>query len=164
MGSRGSQGSCRLLAAGGPQFRLSLGLFLVGCPDRLARLRLLERNALHLRRDAIERRLHAQAPALLFEGTAGAKLLEHPLRLEEALLDRLLDLLVRDLDPELVRRRLEHELAGHRSLRLVVEARDELVGRSAGDLEVRLEARAAAAHHLVHLADERARARIDEWA
>src|SRR5262245_41886922 len=107
MESRGSQGSCRLLAPGGPQFRLSLGLFLVRSPDRLAGLRLLERNAFDLVGDAIERRLHAQASALLLEGAACSQLLEHRLRLDEALSDCLLDLLVGDLDRELVGRSLE---------------------------------------------------------
>src|ERR671936_99909 len=104
MGSRGSQGSCRLLAAGGPEFRLSLGLFLVRCPDRVAGLRLLERDPFDLLRDPVERSLQAEALPLLLEGAARPELVEHALRLEETLADRLLDLLLGDLDAELVRR------------------------------------------------------------
>src|SRR5215813_14126733 len=44
-----------LLASGGPQFRLSLGLFLVGCPDCLTRRGLLGRDPLDLRGDPVER-------------------------------------------------------------------------------------------------------------
>src|SRR5436190_15475919 len=125
MGWRGSQGSCGLLAAGGPQFRLGLGLFLVGCPDRLASLRLLERNSLDLGRDPIEGRLQPQALAFLFERAARPELLKHALRFRESLLHGLLDPLAADLDAELVRSRVEDELARDRALRFVVEACDE---------------------------------------
>src|SRR5215213_4888590 len=89
-----------LLAAGGPQFRLGLLLFLFGCPDSLARLRLLQRNPLDLGRHAVEGLGEAQVLALGLVDAAGARLLDHFLRLLEALVKRLVDLVVADLDPE----------------------------------------------------------------
>src|SRR6267142_2095242 len=61
--STGSSGW--LLAAGGPKFRFGRGLFLVGRPDPLARLVLLDRDRLHLRRDPVERLLEPQVLAQL---------------------------------------------------------------------------------------------------
>src|SRR5205085_212239 len=117
-----STGSCcRLLATGGPQFRLGLGSFLVRGPDRLARLFLLEGDALDLRGDPVEGGGKTEALALRFVGAAGTKLLDHAVGLLEALADGRVYLLVADLDPELVGDGLEHELAGDRALCLRAE-------------------------------------------
>src|SRR5919109_5351721 len=59
----GSTGSCWLLAAGGPQFRLGRLGFLVGGPDALARARDISRDALRFGRDAVERLAEAQVAA-----------------------------------------------------------------------------------------------------
>src|SRR3970282_1977533 len=40
--------SCRLLAAGGPQLRVALGLFLVGCPKLLSRRGEVGRDGSHI--------------------------------------------------------------------------------------------------------------------
>src|SRR5262245_45485544 len=108
-----------LLAAGGPQFRLCRLLFLVRCPDPLACLRLLGRNPLDLRRDAVERLGEAHVLAFRLVDAGGARLLDHLLRLVEPVLKDLVDLVVADLDPELVRDCLEDELTGHRRCRLL---------------------------------------------
>src|SRR5688572_3577985 len=63
--------------AGGPQLRLLLGLFLVGSPDRLARLRLLERDRLDLRRDAVERGAQAQVLAQVLVAAVAPHVLDH---------------------------------------------------------------------------------------
>src|SRR4051794_41286619 len=47
------------LASGGPQFRNVFALSRLGRPDRLARLRLRHRDAVHIGRDAVERELEA---------------------------------------------------------------------------------------------------------
>src|SRR5262245_24053445 len=52
-----------LLAGGGPQFRLGRLRFLVGGPDLLAGAHILGRDALRLRRDAVERLAQAQVVA-----------------------------------------------------------------------------------------------------
>src|SRR2546423_1159183 len=74
-----------LLAAGGPQFRLGLGLFLVGGPDLVTRLRLLGRNALNLGRDAVERTGQAQRFALRLVGAGLFRLLDHAVCVLEAI-------------------------------------------------------------------------------
>src|SRR6476646_102816 len=80
-----------LLTAGGPEFRVGRLLFLVGSPERFARLGELARNPLDLRADAIERvaqaqvlteRLEAAGLVQPFEGRIGsvaddARLLAH---------------------------------------------------------------------------------------
>src|ERR671936_1866017 len=75
---------CLLLAAGGPQFRLCLGFFLVGGPDALARLGLLGRNALDLGRDPVEGTRQTHVLALPLVHTCLARLLDHLLGLLEA--------------------------------------------------------------------------------
>src|ERR687885_864376 len=156
--------SRRLLATGGPQFRLCLRRFLVRCPDRLARTLLLERDPLHLRGDAVEGSGEPQALALRLVGAAFAQLPQHAVSVLEALADRLIDLLVGDLDPELVGDRLQHQLTGDGALRLRPKPRDEVVRGGAGDLQVRLEGAAATAEHLVEALEQRARARFDDGA
>src|ERR687887_1647439 len=73
-----------LLAAGGPQFRLRLGLFLVGRPDPLACLRLLRRDPLDLGRDAVECPREPHVLALGLVGTGLARLLEDAVGVLEA--------------------------------------------------------------------------------
>src|SRR3954449_13578320 len=74
-----------LLAAGGPQFRVGLGLFLVGCPDCLARGRLLGRYPLHVGCDQVERTRESHRLALGFVGAGFAGLLDDLLAVLEAL-------------------------------------------------------------------------------
>src|SRR6059058_3215288 len=81
-------------AAGGPQFRLGLGFFLVGCPDLLTRLGLLGRNALHLGCDAVERTRQAHRLTLRLVRTGLPRLREHGLCILEALREGGVDLLV----------------------------------------------------------------------
>src|SRR5438552_634131 len=86
MGMRGLM-SRRLLATGGPQFRLCLRSFLFRCPDRLARLLPLERDALDLGRDPVEGGGKAEALALGLVGAARAQLLDHAVGVLEAFAD-----------------------------------------------------------------------------
>src|SRR3954454_4828691 len=95
------------LASGGPQFRVGLGLFLVGCPDCLTCCRLLRRDALDLGRDAIERTGEPHRLALRGVRAGLASLLDDLVAFLEALAEGLVDLLVRHVDAELVRSRLE---------------------------------------------------------
>src|SRR5919204_5367926 len=162
--SRVDWSSQRLLATGGPQFRLGLGSFLVRSPDRFARLFLLERDALDVGGDPVERGGEAQALTLRLVGSAGTELLDGSIGVFEAFADGRVDLLVADLDPELVGDRLEHQLARDRALRLGAEPRDELVGRVAGHLQVDLQRAAAAAEHLVEALEQGARPRLDDRA
>src|SRR5919198_181308 len=150
------------LAAGGPQFRLRLGFFLVGCPDALARLGLFGRNALYLRRNAVERTREAHAPAFRLVGPALAGLRDYFVRFLEARVEDLVDLVVRNLDAELIGDRIEEELAGDGGHCLLPKSRDEVLGGVAGELQVGLERAAASVHHPVELAQERARPRVDE--
>src|SRR3954470_3804869 len=64
------------LASGGPQFRNFFGLFLLGRPDRLTRLRLGHRDPLHLGRDAVERELQADVLAHLLLGAMRPEVLD----------------------------------------------------------------------------------------
>src|SRR3954464_5520663 len=74
-----------LLASGGPQFRVGLGLFLVGRPDCLARGRLLGRDALDVGRDQVERAGESHRLALGFVGACLAGLLDDLVAVLEAL-------------------------------------------------------------------------------
>src|SRR6266480_2909144 len=91
-----------LLASGGPQFRLCLGLFLVGRPDRLAGGRLLGRNPLDLRGDPVERARQPHRLALRLVGAGLPRLRDDRVAVLEAIAERLVDLLVADRDAELV--------------------------------------------------------------
>src|SRR3954447_13909370 len=99
-----------LSSAGGPQFRLCLGVFLVGGPDCVARGRLLGGDALDLGSDAVESPREAHVLALRLVGAGLARLRDHRVRILEALAERLLDIFVRDGDLELVCGRLEQQL------------------------------------------------------
>src|SRR2546422_11362640 len=81
-------------AAGGPQFRLGLGFFLVGGPDAFARLRLFGRNSLDFRRHPVESAAKAHRLALRLVRAHFAGLLDHLLGLVEAVVERLVDLLL----------------------------------------------------------------------
>src|SRR4051812_11726407 len=61
------------LTSGGPKFRLGLLLFLVGRPDRVAHLRQLAWDALHLGDDAVERIPEAHVLAQRLEAAALAQ-------------------------------------------------------------------------------------------
>src|SRR6266540_1854914 len=123
-----------LLAAGGPQFRLGRRFFLVRGPDPLTRFGLLGRNALHVGDHAVESTREPHALTLGLVGARGMRLLEHLVGLLEAVAERGVDLLVGNLDAELVRDGLEHELAGDRGRGLLAEARNEVLGGVAGEL------------------------------
>src|SRR3954447_13201329 len=123
-----------LLAAGGPQFRLLGWVFLVGCPDRVACGSLLGRDALDFIDDAVESAGEPHVFALRVIRACGASLLDDLVGLLEAVAKRLVDLLLRDLDSELIRSGLEHELAGDRGSGLLLQARDEVLRRVAGHL------------------------------
>src|SRR5438093_3078945 len=127
-----------LLATGGPQFRLGGWLFLVGRPDRFAGGGLLGRDALDLAHNAVEGAGKAHAFALGVVRARLARLLDDRVRLFEAVAEGLVDLLVRNLDPELVGGGFEHELPGDRCGRLVAQAPDQILGRIAGHLNVRI--------------------------
>src|SRR5437867_2589944 len=103
-----------LLAAGGPQFRLLCLFFLVGCPNSFADRRLLGRDALDLGGDAVEGAGEPHALAFGVVGARGARLLDDLVALLEAVAERLIDLLVGNLDSEPVGHGLENELAGDR--------------------------------------------------
>src|SRR5262249_52009087 len=131
------------LAAGGPEFRLGLLLFLVGRPNRLARVGELAGDPLHLAGDPVERVAQSAVLAQRLEATA---LAEAEQRLVGVLTDRVrplahgpLDLVVAHLDPEIVSGGLEHELPRNRPCGLVTEPRHELLRLLAGHREIRLE-------------------------
>src|SRR6476661_10973865 len=83
-----------LLATGGPQFRLCLGLFLVGCPDCLTRRRLLRRDPLDLGGDAVERAGETHRLALRLVGAGFSSLVDDLVPFLEALAERVVHLLV----------------------------------------------------------------------
>src|SRR6266516_867599 len=151
-----------LLATGGPQFRLGGRLFLVWRPDGLAGGSLLGRYALDLAGNAVEGTGEAHVLALRVVCARSMRLLDDLVRLLEAVAEGLVDLLVRNLDPELVGGGLEHELSGHGSGRLVLQAPDEILRRVAGHLDVGLEGATAALEDRVQLAHERPRAGFDQ--
>src|SRR5581483_11260103 len=154
------------LAAGGPKFRLGLLLFLVGSPNRLARIRELARDPLHLAGDAIERIAQPDVVAQGLEAAALAQAQERVVdvvaRFAGLLAHQRLDVLVGDLQPELLRDRLEHELARNRARRLLAEPGDELLRLLAGHREIRLERNAACLDLSRERAQQLARARLDE--
>src|SRR5918995_3914378 len=71
------QSPCFRSRAWGPQRFLFLGLFLVWRPDRFPRLRLVERDRLHLGRDPVERRAEAQILAQVFLASVVPQILDH---------------------------------------------------------------------------------------
>src|SRR5215208_7017470 len=155
-----------LLAAGGPQFRLCLGRFLVGRPNFFSRTRDLDRNALRFGRHAVERLAQTEVAAQRLLAAVAEDLLDRFVRVVALklglLADQFLDLLVADLEAELVGDRLEHELARDRQRRLGSHALDELVGRLPGELEVRLGADAPALERAAQPVQQLARPRLDE--
>src|SRR6266487_256600 len=114
-----------LLATGGPQFRVGLGIFLVGRPDLLAGLRLFGRNALDLDGDPVESAREAHRLTLRLVDAGATSLLDHFLGVLEAIPERLVDLLVGHFDGELVGGGLEQGLAGHRRSSLLAQTRDQ---------------------------------------
>src|SRR5206468_2322004 len=109
-----STGSCRLLAAGGPQFRLGLRGFLVGRPDLVAGLRELGRDRLDLLDEAVERRTHPEVLAQRLLAAVRPDVLDHllgvlALRLGLLAYERL-DLVVADVDAQPVGQRVEGDL------------------------------------------------------
>src|SRR3954471_5171080 len=154
------------LTAGGPKFRLGLLLFLFGRPDRIAYLRQLARDALHLGDDTVERIAEPHVLAQRLEATALAQATERfvgvlveQLRL---LADERLDVVVRDDNRELVRRGLEDELARNGRSRLVFEPTDQRLWCLAGHREIGLQRNPARLDLLREAAQQLARARLDE--
>src|SRR6266851_1822517 len=150
-------------AAGGPQFRLGRWLFLVWRPDGFTGGGLLGRDALDLGGDSVEGARKAHALALSVVRPRGARLLDDLVGLLEAVAEGLVDLLVRDLDPELVGGGLEDELARNRGGRLVAQASDQILRRVTGHLQVGLERATAPLEDGVELAEQRPRPGVDEW-
>src|SRR3954462_2874776 len=74
-----------LSASGGPQFRVGLGLFLVGCPDCLARSCMLGQDPLDVGCDQVERAGESHRLALGFVGAGLAGLLDDLVAVLEAL-------------------------------------------------------------------------------
>src|SRR5215831_6753648 len=157
-----------LLAAGGPQFRLGRGRILVGGPDALARARDLGGDALHLARDPVERLAQSKVAAERLVATALEDLLDRlvgVVAVQVGLLpDQLLDLLVGNLQAELVRHRLEHELAPDGALRLGAQALNQLVAGLPGELQVGVRADPAALQRADEGVQQLARSGLDEGA
>src|SRR6185312_3015666 len=151
-----------LLAAGGPQFRLLGWVFLVWRPDRVACGSLLGRDALDFVDDAVESAGQPHVLALGVVRAGGASLLDDLVGFLEAVAEGLVDFFLRDLDSQLIRSGLEHELAGDRGSGLFLQARDEVLGRVAGHLEISVERAAAALQDGVELTQESAGAGVDE--
>src|SRR5207247_2147663 len=131
-------------------------------PDRFAGRGLLGRDALDLSGDPVEGARKAHVLALCVVRPRGARLLDGLLRLLEAVAEGLVDVLVRDLDPELVGGGLEDELARNGGGRLVTQASDQILRRVTGHLQVGLERAAAPLENGVELAEQRPRPGVDE--
>src|SRR4051794_12753998 len=157
-----------LLAAGGPQFRLGRLGFLVGGPDLLAGARDLGGDALRLLGNSVERLAQPQVGAQHLLAAGVEHLLDGVVRIVAGdlrlLADQLADLLVGDLELELARARLEHELAGDRERGLLGHALDEFLGRLARELEVRLGADPAGLERAAEAVQQLAGAVLDERA
>src|SRR3954447_2853824 len=94
------------LASGGPQFRNVFALFLLGRPDRLARLGLREGDALYLGRNSVEGELQADVLAHLLLRAMRPEVLDQLVRVLVRgcglLADDLLHVVVGDRQVELV--------------------------------------------------------------
>src|SRR5262245_6970755 len=102
-----------LLATWCPQLRLGRLALLLRRPDALTRGGKLGRDRFDLRRDPVERLLHPQVVAHAVRPALLDELLDVLVRLA-GLTQLLADLVVRHLEAELVRDRLEHEFARNR--------------------------------------------------
>src|SRR6478735_4718908 len=102
-----------------PEFRLGCLLFLFGRPNLFARIRELTWDALHLRRNAVERVAETDVLPQLLEparlAQAQERLVDVVARELGLLAYELLDLGVLDREAELVGGGLEHELACNRA-------------------------------------------------
>src|SRR6266511_1677034 len=105
--------SCRLLLAGGPQFRIGNRLLLLRRPQLLAGTCELERDPLHLRAEPIDGLAQAKVLANRLAARRGEHLLDRLLLLT-LFAQRLGELLVGDLDCKLLGDRLQNELARDR--------------------------------------------------
>src|SRR4029079_15454327 len=139
----GINGLISLLASGGPQLRLGSGGSFFWRPKLLARLGELERDALDLGDDQVERLAHAEVVAQQLVPATGEDALDDFLGglalLVGVLADELAYLVVADLDARLLRDRLERELAGARAGCLGAQARLEVLRGPVGDGDVGLE-------------------------
>src|SRR3954466_14803713 len=161
IGIRGIGALLLPLAAGGPDLRLLRRLALLRRPDRLARLRELRRDRLHLGRDPVERLLHPQVLA----DAIGAALLDELLDVlvALALLAELpADVFVGDLDGELVGDRLEQHLARDRLLGLLAKPLLEEARVGARRLQVRARVDAARVEAAHEGGEELARTHLDD--
>src|SRR5581483_12234432 len=109
MGINGLICSSAPSASWGPKFRGLGRLLLLRRPDGFARLVQLGRDRLHLGDDAVERALEPNVVAHVVGAAACDELLDVLVVLARGA-QLLPDLVVGDLDSELVRDRLEHEL------------------------------------------------------
>src|SRR5581483_10693881 len=139
-GSTGSYG--RLLASGGPQLCLFGALLLLGRPQLVARAGELERDALDVGDDPVERLAHPQVVPQKLGPAAREDLVDDLLRLLAlaigVLANELSDFVVGHVDARLVRDRLERQLARDRQRRLRLQALLELLRRLVREREVGL--------------------------
>src|SRR4051794_13255466 len=160
-------GSCWLLAAGGPQFRRRVWFFLLGCPKALARSRELDRDALDVARETVERGAQAQvfAQPLVAAGLAQSRnrLVEVVVEFLDLLAHDRVDVVVGDGDVGLVRNRFEHDLARDGQRRLGMQRVDELLWSAPAQREVLLEREAAPLDAARQPVQQLARAHLDEW-
>src|SRR5215218_1995437 len=162
----GREGSCSLLATGGPQLCRCLGFFLLRSPDAFPGACEVDRDALDLFRDPVESLSQAQVAA----ETVGPPTLPHLLDqllgvLSGAfglLADQLLDLVVGHLDAELVGGGLEDELPRDRLTSLGAYGVAELLGRLARELQVGLHVEAAALERTEQSGEEVVGPRVDQ--
>ena len=145
-----------------------LGVFLVGRPELVARLRELQRDRLHVGDEPVERGAQAQVLAQRLLVPVRPDVLDHLIGVVAGLLgllaDQRLDVVVGDLDPGLVGDRLERELAGDRPRGLGLHLRDQRLGRLPGDLEVRGGLDPAPAERADEAVEQLTRPRLDERA
>src|SRR5215204_5923409 len=136
----GLTGSCWLLATGGPQLRTGLGFFLLWGPELLAGVRELDRDALHLGRDPVERVAKTEVRAERFVPPRFAYLRDQGISVLAELLgllaDQCVDLLVGRLQAEPIRRGLEHDLTLEGLARLGLDVGLDLLRRAAAELDV----------------------------
>src|SRR3954451_12248598 len=159
-------GSCWLLAAGGPQFRRRVWFFLLGCPNALSRSRELDRDALDVAGETVERRAQAQvlAQPLVAAGLAQSRdrLIGVFAGILELLADHLVDLGVVDGDVGLVGNRFEHDLARDGQRRLRLQRLHELLWGTPAERDVLLEREAAPLDASSEAVQQLARTHLDE--
>src|SRR5215218_2635557 len=152
--------------AGGPQFRIARGLLLLGCPELVACMRELRRDASDLSRDAVEGAPEAKVFPELLEASRALQGVDGfggiVFRPVELLAHDRLDVVVRDLEGKLVGGRVEHELARYRPSGFAAEPLLQLLRRLLRHGEVGVDRDAAALERLEEPGQESAGSRVDE--